>query len=99
MKVKDLRNGDIIAVETRWLGRPDVYYVVMENVSSYKRVAVAIKGNVNCEPLPSGWYDFSDGDRELPSGTFKVLRPKWFGNAFRGDFDNEEEYEVIFSRE
>jgi hypothetical protein len=95
MKLGELKNFDIVVVETRWLGRPTVYYVVIGDKM------VSCKGDVNGtgDSRPAGWYDRTNLEDDLPYGTIKVYRPKWFGDTFNGDFENESLYDCIYSRE
>lgn len=93
MKRTDLRNGDILVVDYRPIGRPVVYYVVMGDV------AVSFKGDVNCGSRPMGWYDKMDKDIDLPDETIAVYRPKHITNTFNGDFDNEGIYECLWRKE
>ena len=95
MKRTDLQLGDIVRVDHNEFlhdGRPIVSYVCM--IFEGKMFLVAFDGNCNGWKRPSGWYEMN-GD-ELPMHTIAVYRPKWQGDIFCGDYDNEEEYERIF---
>lgn len=103
IKIKDLKAGMILLVDYSGIPtgvedevRPMVAYIVMELPEAGK-VAIAFNGNCNCERYPSGWYDLNIGDDYLSDNVVAVYKPRWFGNTFRGDFDNEEEYECIYS--
>jgi hypothetical protein len=91
MKRNELQVGDIVICDYSWLGRPMVYYVVLG------QVMVSFKGDVNCGNRPAGWCEINDD--QLPFETVKVYRPKWFGDTFNGDFENESLYECIYSKE
>lgn len=103
MNINDLKFCDIIVVDHDILlrdGRPICYYVVTCDPNG-RKVAVSFIDDCNGGPLPSGWYDLSGefGSNELPFGTVAVYRPKFFGETFRGDFYNEEKYEILFRAE
>ena len=95
----ELLFNDIIVVDHNVLchdGRPLGYYVVTMN-NEGKKVALNFHGNCNCENRASGWYDLeSEFDNELPYGTVAVIRPKWMGCTFRGDFSNEKYYTLVW---
>lgn len=99
MKLSELENGMIVLVDHNTLindGRPIGAYVVMD-IPNQGKVLVNFSGNCNNDERPSGWYEVEGAPfDELPYGTIGVYRAKFFGNIFRGDFDNEKYYECLY---
>lgn len=81
MRREDLELGDIMVVETAWLGRPTVHYVLTEVKG--KRYFCSFYGDVNCGDKPAGWYN---AEGELPDGCILVARPTHPNNVFSRDY-------------
>lgn len=103
MRREELELGDIVVVETAWLGRPTVHYVLTEVKG--KRCFCSFYGDVNCGDKPAGWYE---AEGELPDGCILVARPTHPHNAFSRDYfgyDSWDElrehpyFEILFKRE
>ena len=102
MKRNELKIGDIIVVETAWLGRPTVHYVLTE--VNGEKIFCSFFGDVNCGDTPAGWLGYNDDG--LPSGCILVARPKeaysafsrdYFGKSF-GDW-GEPIFDILYKRE
>lgn len=100
LKRDDLRVGDIVVVETAWLGRPTVHYIMTE--LNGQRILCAFHGDVNCGERPSGWYEAKG---ELPSGTILVARPTHPYNVFSREYFKKDSwndnpwFEILYKRD